>query len=119
MHDDPRTTKDLDIFIATSEEDSQRIFAALKSFGAPLAGFDVDFFARQNEQWYQMGRPPFRVDVLQSIAGKDFETAWQNRIETELFGVPTFVISRQDLIDNKRATGRKQDRDDLKNLLRP
>ncbi len=116
LHYDPRTTKDLDIFIATSDEDSARIFSALCEFGAPLAGYDQAFFARQNKQWYQMGRPPFRVDVLQSLDGKDFETAWSNRVQGEIFGVPTYVISREDLIDNKLASGRRVDLRDAKNL---
>ena len=116
VHYDPRTTKDLDVFVETSEENSRRIFAALKAFGAPLSGMDDAFFAVQREQWYQMGRPPFRVDVIQSIAGKDFETAWRNKIAGTLFGAPVYVISKQDLIENKLASGRPVDRKDARNL---
>jgi len=116
LHYDPRTTKDLDVFVATGPEDGRRILAALKDFGAPLTGIDETLFSTQKKQWFQMGRPPFRIDILQSIEGKEFEVAWANRIEGEMFGVPVYVISRQDLIDNKTATGRPTDRKDVKNL---
>jgi hypothetical protein len=116
VHHDPRTTKDLDLFVATSLDDSKRIFAALQDFGAPLSGISPEFFATQQKEWFQMGRPPFRVDILQSIEGKEFEVAWGNKVEGTLFGVPVFVISKEDLIDNKLATGRAIDRRDARNL---
>jgi hypothetical protein len=116
VHYDPRTTKDLDVFVETSDENSRRIFAALREFGAPLSGMDAAFFAVQHEEWYQMGRPPFRVDVIQSISGKDFETAWRNKIVGTLFDAPVYVISKEDLIDNKLASGREVDRRDARNL---
>lgn len=116
IHREPRATKDLDIFIDATEENSHRVFAALAEFGAPLAGYSADDFAHEDGTWYVMGRPPERIDVLQRIDGKTFAAAWKNRDESELFGVPVHVISANDLIDNKLAAGREQDLLDVKNL---
>jgi hypothetical protein len=59
---------------------------------------------------FQVGVPPSRVDILQKIEGVTFEEAWPNRIETSIDrGIPTNVISRDDLIRNKLAVGRMQD----------
>ena len=64
-----------------------------------------------------MGVPPSRVDILQKIEGVDFDEAWPNRIETFIAsGIPTQVISRDDLIRNKLAVGRPQDLLDVEKI---
>ena len=108
LHSEPRYTKDLDLWIETSSENAQRVFKALSDFGAPLAGLSAADFA-QEDCFYQMGRPPVRVDILMAIDGVRFEEAWRKRLEVNFFGVPSFVISREDLILNKRIAGRPQD----------
>ena len=116
IHREPRATKDLDIFIEASASNSVKVFAALAEFGAPLGGYTPEDFAHEDGTWYVMGRPPQRIDVLQRIDGKAFATAWDNRSESELFGIPVHVISVDDLIDNKLAAGRPQDLLDVANL---
>ncbi len=67
---------------------------------------------------FQIGQPPERVDILQQIDGISFDEAWENRIEGAIDGdIPTSVISKDDLIRNKLASGRDQDKLDVK-LLR-
>jgi hypothetical protein len=60
-----------------------------------------------------IGRAPTRVDLLKSIDGVRFETAWRNRVRVDLESVTANVIARRDLIRNKRASGRPQDLLDL------
>jgi hypothetical protein len=66
---------------------------------------------------FQIGQPPARIDLLQHIDGISFDEAWENRIEGLLDGeIRTLVISRDDLIRNKLASGREQDVLDVKKL---
>jgi len=66
---------------------------------------------------FQIGQPPARIDILQQIDGLTFDEAWENRIEGIVDGqVRAAVISRDDLIRNKLATGREQDILDVKTL---
>ncbi|MGA9670503.1 MAG: DUF6036 family nucleotidyltransferase, partial [Terracidiphilus sp.] len=66
---------------------------------------------------FQIGQPPARVDILQQIDGISFDEAWKNRVEGLIDGqVPAVVISRDDLIRNKLASGREQDVLDVKKL---
>jgi len=58
---------------------------------------------------FQIGLPPNRVDILSAIPGVEFTDCWKRRAHASFDGVPTPVISRVDLIRNKRATGRLQD----------
>lgn len=115
VHAEPRTTKDLDIFIRSSPENARAAFRALAQFGAPLAGLSEADFA--DGTTFQLGVPPDRIDILQKIDGVTFDEAWKNRIEGTLDGeVPAYVISREDLIRNKLASGREQDLLDVKAL---
>ncbi len=56
-----------------------------------------------------MGLPPLRIDILTELNGIKFEEAWPNRIVNEFQGQQYSVIGLQELIRNKRATGRPQD----------
>ena len=117
-HSEPRFTKDLDIWVWTDSENAKLVFRALREFGAPLTGLtEADF--TQPGTFYQMGRPPARIDILMSIDGVGFEAAWTNRVASDFDGVPAQIISKQDLITAKRAAGRPQDLVDLESLTFP
>jgi len=112
---EPRFTKDLDLWIATDAENANGIFAALKEFGAPLKDLTPDDF-RQEGYFYQMGNPPFRLDVMMSLPGVTFEAAWMSREQVEMEGLTIPFISKKDLIRTKETSGRDQDRIDVKKL---
>jgi hypothetical protein len=114
-YSEPRFTKDLDLWIATDPENANSVYLALKEFGAPLANLSADDFTHK-DYFYQMGRPPLRVDIMMSIPGVDFENAWKNRefVELDDFTIP--FISRSDLIQAKEASGRPHDKIDIEKL---
>src|SRR5579872_6353629 len=115
---EPRFTKDLDVWVATDEENAERTFRALAHFGAPITGYTASDFM-DTGSWFQVGVPPVRIDILMSITGVEFEAAWPRRVEGTFHGVPAHFISREDLIAAKRASGRPQDKRDIKQLLKP
>jgi hypothetical protein len=115
QHSEPRYTKDLDVWIATDEDNAAAIFAALREFGAPLANLTEKDFAEEG-YFYQMGSPPVRVDVLMGIPGVTFEEAWVRRVEFLFDDLKVNFISKEDLIAAKLAAGRPQDLLDAKNL---
>ena len=115
VHAEPRATKNLDLFIQPTQENSEAVFRALAQFGAPLEGLGpADFM---DGTIFQIGQPPARVDILQQIDSISFVEAWVNRIEGRVDGeVPAVVISKEDLIRIKVASGREQDVLDVKKL---
>lgn len=112
---EPRYTKDIDIWIATDSENARLIFLALKEFGAPLTNLTEEDFAKVG-YFYQMGRPPLRVDIMMSIPGVEFEQAWKSREKVKLGDLDIFFISKTDLIKAKLASGRPQDMIDADKL---
>lgn len=113
---EPRVTKDLDIYIDTSDSNVAIAFNALAEFGAPLAGMTPKDL--QDPAWgYQIGQPPSRIDILQELTGVDFDAAW-NAGENGMIDqdIPVRYISVQDLIKNKLALGRLRDLADVEAL---
>jgi len=113
---EPRYTKDLDLWVNPTRANAQRVYKALRRFGAPLAGVRVEHFT-EKDLVFQVGVAPVRVDILMGVPGLSFQPAWRHRIVVDFGGEPAPVICREDLIVSKRATNRLQDRIDLKNLL--
>ena len=115
VHLEPRTTKDIDLWIRNDPENAKAVFQALAEFGAPIAGMTpADFM---DGTVFQMGQSPERIDILQQVSGLDFDTAWEHRLEGFIDEqTPALVISRDDLIRNKLACGRHQDLLDVKRL---
>ena len=115
VHLEPRTTKDIDVWIRTDPENAKAVFDALAEYGAPIAGMTPQDF--MDGTVFQMGQTPNRIDILQQISGLDFDTAWEHRLEGFIDEhTPALVISRDDLIRNKLASGREHDLLDVKRL---
>ena len=109
-YSEPRTTKDLDIWIKTDAENSVAVYRALIAYGAPLGGISAEDFNSRAQTGFQIGVAPVRIDILHQIDGVSFDEAWKNRVEalTE-DGIPVYVISREDLIRNKLESARPRD----------
>lgn len=114
-HAEPRYTKDLDIWISNSRTNAERIFQALKEFGAPLANITVDDFTVPILV-FQIGVEPLRIDILMGLKELDFDECWERRATAQIGEIEIHFISLDDLIFNKKLTGRPQDLHDAKNL---
>src|SRR5262249_9177296 len=117
VHGIARATGDLDVWVRPDRENAARVVAALARFGAPISdlGIRADDFARPDVV-AQLGLPPYRIDLLTSISGVDFDVAWADGVEAEIAGVAVPVIDRASFVRNKRATKRSKDIADLESL---
>jgi hypothetical protein len=116
VHAQPRATKDLDLFIRSDARNRAAVFKALAQYGAPLHGLTVKDL-QDATTGLQIGVPPHRIDILQKIDGVTFEEAWQSRVQALIErDTPTFVISREHLIQNKLASGRARDLIDVQEI---
>jgi hypothetical protein len=117
VHGYVRATADFDIWVRPTPENAVLVYEALARFGAPLEELSVEDLAKP-ELIYQIGIKPERIDILTRISGVDFETAWARRTQATVDSVAYNVIGRQDLIANKRASGRPLDLIDADKLER-
>jgi uncharacterized nucleotidyltransferase DUF6036 len=112
-----RATKDLDVWVRPATANAERVIAALQGFGAPTHGVTSADFATPGVT-FQIGVAPVRIDIITAVDGLTFEPAWERRVASDYGGEPVFVLSREDLIVNKRASGRPQDLVDIAELER-
>lgn len=107
-----RATNDMDILINCTPENAVRVAASLKDF----AGVDVDPAGIKAKTLIQLGREPNSVHIITTIAGVTWAKIWSSRVSGVIGKHPAPFPSRQCLIENKLATGREKDLQDLKGL---
>jgi hypothetical protein len=113
----PRATGDFDIWVDASIENSKKIYVSLAEFGARLADISEQTFAEKGIV-FQIGIAPRRIDIITCIDGVDFREAYEKKEVIEVDGLNIPFLSKEDLIKNKRSTGREKDRLDAENLSR-
>jgi predicted nucleotidyltransferase len=117
FHDRPRTTKDLDLLIDKGARNIERATQALSAFGAPRSVLNA-FRTAADDEVVWMGVPPVRIDLLRTADGIEFRTCYPRRQRVRIGALEASVIGLDDLIANKQAADRPQDRADVKRLLR-
>lgn len=115
FHGAPRYTGDIDIFVKPDTENARRILAALAEFGFGSIGLTTEDFAHPDSV-VQLGAPPVRVDLMSSLTGVTWQEAFSGKAMGTYGGVPASFIGREQLVANKRATGRKRDMADVEAL---
>ena len=103
-----RATEDLDGWIRPDPANAKRALEALRAFGAALHDLTERDLTTPGLV-FQIGIAPIRIDVLTAIDGVESTKAWTARYSTQFADRPVGVLSIEDLIKNKRATGWTQD----------
>lgn len=116
LHGKPRHTGDLDIWIDISEKNAARLVKVIKEFGMGSLGLSKEDFLKEG-YISQIGYPPLRIDILNSIDGVSFNEASKEMqtIQTE-DNLTIKYIGLNDFLTNKKASGRKQDLADIKEI---
>lgn len=112
FHGYSRATGVIDLWIRISEDNADKVWRALKTFGAPIFDLDrQDLFTPATV--FQIGVPPNRIDIINTIDGVEFEEAWHERKTVEIEGRVVPFIGKSHLLINKKATGRAKDLNDV------
>lgn len=117
FHGYGRTTNDIDIFVANDQKNAESIVAALSDFGFGVNELSADLFTRK-DSLVVLGVEPFSVDILNYLTGVNFEDAYGRRKIVTSENIEISLISLDDLVENKRATGRYKDLADIEYLER-
>ncbi len=116
-HGYPRATNDLDVWIAATPENADRVVDAIAEFGFDAVREERTRFT-QADQVIRMGVPPLRIEILTTIDGVTFPECFAGRVTANLDGLEVHLISLRDLRINKQASGRLKDLSDLEELPR-
>ena len=115
FHGAPRFTGDIDVFVKSDRSNAERMLEVLADFGFGSLDIAKEDFLRPNNI-IQLGVSPVRIDLITSISGVTWEDANESKVEGIFGNVSVSFISKQQFINNKRASGRKKDLADLESL---
>lgn len=117
LHGFPRYTGDLDIFVAISDENADKILEAFSKFGFGDLELRRDDFLEQ-EVVVEIGREPVKIQILTGIDGVTFDECYQGGTYFESGGIRVPFIGLDELLKNKAASPRAKDKIDLDELRR-
>ncbi|MDA3798995.1 MAG: hypothetical protein PF692_07935 [Kiritimatiellae bacterium] len=113
IYGNPRVTKDIDFLIAIDDNNIECLKKALYDFGAPT----VENSVFQNVgNVFRLGRSPIQIDIINSADGIEFESCYSRRNIICIDDLQVSVISKSDLIANKKVSARHRDLADVEFL---
>lgn len=113
IYGNPRATKDIDFLIAIDDENIENLQKALYNFGAPTVNNSV-FQDKGNV--FRLGRSPVQIDIINEASGIIFEDCYIRRNVISTDDIEISTISKEDLIKNKKASGRHRDLADIESF---
>lgn len=113
----PRSTGDIDFWIEPTEENAKKVYQSIVKFGAPIHDLKIADLHHPGTV-YQIGIPPFRIDIITKISGVNFEEAWIERENHRILDIQVPIISKKHIMQNKKASGRPKDLLDLEQLMK-
>ena len=118
LHGYTRTTGDMDIWVNPSEENYNRLVKAFQSFGMPV--FDMtekNFLDTSKFDVFTFGTSPISIDIMTKVKGLSFKEAFPKAPTVQLDeGLSVRLLSREDLLKAKHASGRAKDFNDIRHL---
>ena len=114
LHGFARSTGDLDLWINQDSKNYNKLREVYKDFGAPIFSSE-DFESEKIDVW-SIGVEPRKIEILIKVTGLNFGESSRNCqwLVLEKFKVP--YIDFEDLMKNKKATGRLKDLADIEQL---
>ena len=113
IYGNPRATNDMDFLIFRDNENLEKLDKALAEFGAPP--IDINCLSVQGNG-VRFGISPIMIEIINDASGIDIENCYPRKEIVAVDGLEISVISKQDLIINKKAAGRLQDLADVEKL---
>src|SRR5512136_1183320 len=114
-HGYPRATMDIDIWVMPSPQNADAVQRALSLFGAPLHNLTKEDLQKDGTV-FQIGVAPRRIDIITAASGLQFEEAYARSLSVSIEGIEVRLLSIDDIIRNKRASGRTKDLADAETL---
>ncbi|MBM2815592.1 MAG: hypothetical protein HW421_2354 [Ignavibacteria bacterium] len=111
----PRYTGDIDIWFNPFSDNIRKVLNSIIEFGFSSLNITEKDLIKPNTV-IQFGFPPLRIDLLNELDGVNFEVCYKNKNILLLDDLEINLINIEDLIVNKKVTGRHKDLDDIEHL---
>ncbi|MCL2008317.1 MAG: hypothetical protein FWG77_09555 [Treponema sp.] len=102
----PRATKDIDFLVSIKDSNLEKLQKAFLCFGMPP--IDIERF-KEKGNVIRVGNSPVQIDIINEADGINFDDCFLRKEILNIDGTDIFLISKDDLIKNKKASGRTMD----------
>ena len=106
MYGHPRATKDIDFLLSISNSNLKNLEKALLAFGSPP--IDLERF-KEKGNVIRIGSSPIQIDIINEADGINIDDCYPRKENINVEGIDISIISKKDLIINKRSSGRSID----------
>jgi hypothetical protein len=106
-----RGTLDIDLWVMPSAENADSVLRSLRLYGAPMLDLTKEDLIKEGTV-FQIGVAPRRIDIITTASGLKFDDAYKRSLLVNIEGIEVRVPALDDLIHNKRASGRPKDLSD-------
>jgi hypothetical protein len=115
MYGNPRATKDIDFLVANNSDNLAKLQKALLDFGAPPV--DMEHF-KEKGRVIRMGSSPIQIDIINEADGIDIDECYSRKETIKVEDIDVYILSKDDLVKNKTASGRSMDIADAEKLVK-
>ncbi len=116
LHGYSRSTGDMDLWVNQTTENYNKLKLVYTNFGAPI--FSIEDFESDKFDVWSIGVEPRKIEILTKVSGLEFTESKKKceNINFDKFKIP--YIDFEDLMKNKRTTGRLKDLADVEQLMK-
>ena len=116
LHGYSRSTGDMDLWVNQTTENYNKLKLVYTNFGAPI--FSIEDFESDKFDVWSIGVEPRKIEILTKVSGLEFTESKKKceNINFDIFIIP--YIDFEDLMKNKRTTGRLKDLADVEQLMK-
>lgn len=106
-------TKDIDIWVNNNRRNAKKLLKVIKKFGFEKMELTIEDLIKE-DTIIQLGYDPVRIDILTGLEGIKFNEANSRKFLKKIKeNLELPYISLDDLLKNKRLSGRPQDKFDI------
>jgi hypothetical protein len=112
-YSNPRATKDIDFIVFTDNSSLKKLKNVFYDFKSPPINIEL---LKEEKGYLFIGIPPLRIEVIGNADGINIKDCYKRKNIIEIDDVKINVISKNDLIINKKSTKRLKDHSDAEVL---
>lgn len=117
LHGHPRVTGDMDIWVECTMENYKKLIKAFHQFQMPVFDMTLEKFLNNAENdVFSFGRNPVGIDIMTAVKGLEFDSAYGQSLVFNDDELPVRLIHINQLIEAKKASGRRKDEEDIRHL---
>jgi len=112
-YSNPRATKDIDFLVFIDNSNLKKLEKVFYNFKSPPINIEI---LKEEKGYLFIGSPPLRIEVISNADGINIKDCYKRKNIIEIDNVKINIISKEDLIINKKSTNRLKDLSDAEAL---